>query len=450
MSPIDPAGFAPAAEPTLDQQRDALRKGLGRARLWADAGRLADGPLLEACLQNFVFDVQCEAPRGDWLWGLIRAAGAADRLRGPMLAALADLGDDRAADQLCTLAYRYAAAGDGAFRDRLRAIVAAQPCDDGAPLGEEELIRLDGAPGFLLAAHARGERLAGRAWDWGDGSVARDAIEALGEEAVARLLAEATDPAVIRFAGAWRADRAADEGRQRDREDRPKSWERPVAEVFRAAAIAGPRPWSRSWLMSWGRHADEADLRLVADRLRATGDPVEVKNLLYVFGRIAMPNFDPALLDLCGHADPELRRRAFMACGQVAHPAVRARGLAELARGVEPKGAVSLLVRNFAPGDEARVLAALRVPDDADDWHATLRAVLDLLQINPDADPSSLGLVLYTLNPCTNCRGAAVEILLDRGVAPAWLRTECRHDADQEIRERVATAGTGDPAPASN
>ena len=56
--------YSPPSTPSLDQRHDALRKGLGRALLWAVGGRLGDEALLGACLRDQRFDGQVEGPRG--------------------------------------------------------------------------------------------------------------------------------------------------------------------------------------------------------------------------------------------------------------------------------------------------------------------------------------------------------------------------------------------------
>jgi hypothetical protein len=60
--------FSPPINPTLDQQSDGLKKGLGRALKWATRGVLSTGALLEACLHDQRFDRQDEDNRGEWLW----------------------------------------------------------------------------------------------------------------------------------------------------------------------------------------------------------------------------------------------------------------------------------------------------------------------------------------------------------------------------------------------
>ena len=150
------ADFSPPPTPSLDQQRDALKKGLGRATEWASRRLLDDEPLLEACLQDGRYDTQIENERGDWLWKMVQAVDAVDRFRVPILHALYDLADDRSADQLCELARCYAEAGDETFRKRLYEIVEQKPIADNRCLGEGDIIKLDGESAFLFASRTRG------------------------------------------------------------------------------------------------------------------------------------------------------------------------------------------------------------------------------------------------------------------------------------------------------
>src|SRR5213076_1532841 len=108
--------------------------------------------------------------------------------------------------QLCELAGRYAEAGDDTFRTRLYEIVEQKPFADSPRLGEEEIVALDGEQGFLFDARVRGRLLAGREWEWDDGSLIDLAAERFGEEHVGRLLEAATDEAVSRFREYWRQD----------------------------------------------------------------------------------------------------------------------------------------------------------------------------------------------------------------------------------------------------
>ena len=227
--------YSPPPSPSLEQQRDALQKGLGRAMQWAVGGRLGSGPLLEACLRDRRFDAQVEGLRGGWLWQMVRATGAIGRFRVPVLHALYDLSDEGYAHQLCDLARRYAETGDDTFRARLYEIVEHKPHPTRAWLGEKEVIALDGEPAFLFAARVRGRLLAGREWEWDDGGLVDLAAKRFGEDRVGRLLDAAKDGAVRRFRDQWLDDRR----KMVHQQDRPSYQERmaatPVREVLRAA-----------------------------------------------------------------------------------------------------------------------------------------------------------------------------------------------------------------------
>jgi len=431
------ADLAPADFPTLDQQLDALRKGLGRAVLWAKAGRLDEGPLLAASLRDLRFDSQLDDARGDWLWGMIEAVGATDQLRGAILDDLTHLPDERNAQQLCGLARHYAASGDEAFRQRLRAIVADKPIADRPWLGEEELILVEGEPGFLFAARVQGQRLVEDDWGWDGAGLVRIAAEQFGAARVTQLLSEsaATDEAVARFEQAWRRDETE---RDHSPPEHVNLADQSVEEVLLAATQThGYR------FRGWGRSADEANLRIVANHLCAAREPRVIANLLRVFSARALPEFDARLIELCRHDDSTVQRWSWTALAQNTHPQVRDLALAELVQGVSRGGVIGLLARNFEPGDEARILEVFQPPDDEDERHWLLMEVLDVLKVNPEADSSRLGVVVYALTPCGNCRAKAIRILLKQGAAPDWLRDECRYDANEECRELVEADSAG-------
>jgi hypothetical protein len=67
--------------------------------------------------------------------------------------------------------------------------------------------------------------------------------------------------------------------------------------------------------------------------------------------------------------------------------------------------------------------------------------VIKVLEKNPEADCSRLGVVGYALTPCENCRFGAAQRLLKQRVAPAWLTEECRYDSGEDCRELVEKAG---------
>ncbi len=429
---------SPPLLPSLGQQQDALRKGLGRAALWASSGRLGDEPLLGACLRDQRFDTQVEHPRGDWLWLMVRAVGAIARFRVSILHALYDLSDDFSASQLCQLARRYAEAGDETFRTRLYEIVEQKPIATSPWLGEEEIVALDGEQAFLFASRVRGRLLAGRESEWDDGSLTDLAVERFGEEHVGRLLEASTDGAVSRFREHWRQEKQKRSEQQAHPSHKERMAATCVEEVLRAAE-GNSRCF---WFRGWGMHADDAALQAVLQRLWAEQEPRVIANLVKVFSARPLPEFDARFVELCRHGDEEVRRRAFAALGQNAHPLVREFALSEFQEGVRDGSVIALFVNNYRQGDEHRILEAIELPDDECGLHWLLMDVIKVLEKNPEADCSRLGVIGYASTPCENCRFYAARLLQNQHAAPGWVTDECPYDSCEDCRELV-TKPTG-------
>jgi hypothetical protein len=366
---------------------------------------------------------------------MIREVGAVARFRVPVLHALYELSDERSANQLCELARCYAETGDQTFRMRLYEIVEQKPIADSPWLGEEEIIGLDGEGAFFFAARARGERLAGREWDWDDNSLVGEAIERFGEERVNGLLNDARDGAIVSFRTAWRRQKEAEAGRMPTLSHRERMRTITVEEVLLAAESDEPR---FNFFRGWGMYADDADLELILQHLRAAREPRVIAHLLRVFSNRAAPRFDERLIQLGQHGDTEVRRRAVSALEKVEHPLVREFALAELERGMRGGSVVGLFARNYQQGDEHRILESVEIPDDDCELHGLLMDVIEVLDANPEADCSQLGVIAYASTPCENCRFSAARLLLSRHVAPGWLTEECRFDSNEESRGLVA------------
>lgn len=287
------ADYAPAANPSVEQQFDALAKGLGRAYWWAIAGKLVDEPLFDAALHDRRFDGECEDSRGDWLWRILQGAGAVERFRPSLLEALQSLDEASPATQLCELARNFAEQHDMIFLFELYDVVRRKPIAECGYFGEREIVSLDGERGFLFAARRRGEQPSDE-WEWHADALISDATQRLGAERVESLLATATDAGTRAFYAAWTAER----DRRRaapPAEPYVESLTRTTVEQVLEAARS-PHPMVS--LRGWGMHADEGALSRVAEHvLSVAGDPIVLKNLLRVFSNRPIPNFDPKWLD---------------------------------------------------------------------------------------------------------------------------------------------------------
>ena len=432
----------PPEFPSAFDCRDAIRKGLGRALLWAEKGVWNEKDiLLEACLTDFRYDRQCEEARGLWLWRMMQAVKVDDEFRAPILDSLQTVSDDLAAVQLCRFCVYYARQGDERFRRQLQRIVSEKPISDCPWLGEEELIELDGEAGFLFTAKVRGAVLLQREWDWDDSSAINVAIKQLGEPIVLAALqrVSASSKEIACFLDKWRAAVEKESGAPKQNHA-ARMRQYTIDDVIQAAE--GTRNQT-GLLRGWGIYASERYLEIILERLLACREPEWIANYLRVFSKRALPRFDETILDLLDHENEKVRRWAYMAVGQNTHPAIREFAIGSLRLPIIDPEYLQLFVKNFQPGDEDLLLETLHIPADPDQRHGLLMDVVKVLERNPVAHCEALALLAYRLTPCGPCRFDSAQLLVGRKFAPPWLIAECGYDSVSDIQKLVeASAGS--------
>jgi hypothetical protein len=328
------ADYTPATSPSLDQQRDALQEGLGRATQWAMAGRLEDVPLVDACLHDKRYDAQCERSRGTWLWQIIQALHAEARFRSVILDAMQNFTEVWTLQQLSELAFHYASAGDEAFRSRLYQIVEVRPFDDIPWLIEWPILQLDGEKGFLFAARIRGQQLEKREWEWDDQYLLEQAIERLGEDRINELFKATTDGMLVHYRDVCLQKKSeAQEGANSRQAHVERMRQISVDDIISSAESLASYPNFRSW----GKWTTEGDLETVFQHLLSAREPKIIANYLKVFSIREFPRILPQIIDLCRHQDDDVRRWAFSALKNNTHPLVRELAEHELKKGVFTK-----------------------------------------------------------------------------------------------------------------
>lgn len=424
------ADYSPSASPTADQQRNALRKGLGRSLQWASSGKLGDEPLLEACLHDQRFDHQVDDCRGAWLWEILTAVNAEQRFREPIFDALQSLSDENNAEQLCGLGLHFASGGDERFRKRLYDIVEQKPFVHYPWLGEEQVIALDGDKGLLFTARVRGRQLSTRDWEFDDLNPLEEAIKRLGEERVLSLLESVEDEPIRRYRDAWLHHRSTRAASKESHQERMQAIT--VEEIIDGAEAGGTSP---GLFRGWGIHASANDLETVFARLLAVREPRVMANYLRIFSKRSVPRLNPMLFALCEHRDEDVRNRALTAVAQISDPLVREFAIEQLGQAIQSRGVIELFIKNYQQNDERRLLEALRLPDDEDDLHWLLMDVHNVLEANPTAECSLLGVIAYAMTPCGDCRHWAARHLHKQHAAPEWLMAECRFDSESDTRQ---------------
>ena len=421
--------------PSVAQQHDALRKGLGRTARWAMTGKLDETCLLEGCLHDLRFDRQIEFPRGEWLWSMIQATNAVDKFREPLREAFEQLSDENDAVQLCDLAVYFSKQGDEWFRRRLYEIVKQRTFKDCPWLGEEQIIALDGESGLVFAAEIRGEQLASRDWDWDDRSLVGEAMERLGENHATQALESSSNIHVQRFWKEWqRSSAALTDSVKGSHEMRMRAIT--VQEIINAAEDETIR---YGMYRGWGMYASEQDLDIVACRLVEAVNPKTMASYLTVFSNRAVTRLAAQFIGFCDHPDETVRARAYRALSVNRHPLIRQLALAKIREGLCDGSVASLFIKNYEPGDEHDILERLDVPEDECERHWLLMDVIKILENNPEADCMPLAVTAYALTPCGGCRYNAAKHLLGRSVAPTWLAQECRYDSEKDCRSLFET-----------
>lgn len=427
---------SPPIKPTLEQQRDALQKGLGRAMRWARSGALSEVPLLEACLVDQRWDRQVEDSRGAWLWRLVHIMDVKDGFRGPILHALTELTDEYSAYQFCELGCMYAKQGDNTFRSRLYDVVESRPIVEDPNLGELELLQLDGDDALAHLTRLRGRELADRYWEWHDGYFLDIATEVLGDNVVHAWLESSDDRAIRRFRDCWiQATTPSGTWTSPDHYDWLRSFS--VSDVLAEAAKDSP---TGGLFRGWGMQAESADLQIVFDALLEATKPSQVESLLRVFGNRAPPYLDAHLITLCAHPDDMVQRCAFSALENVAHADVRTFALERLEAG-DWRG-IGLLRANYESGDERTIMASVELPEGLRELHELCFDAIDFVKAIADCDCLPLSIIVYASTPCSNCRYFAARLLDKRQVAPEWLVQECRQDACEDCRTLFADNGS--------
>jgi len=419
--------------PTSKDLTDALKKGFGRAYLWAKSNQLDQDVLLEACLNDYRYDTQVEDARGDWLWQLLKASSLEKQLQEQIFASLKNIDESDAEFQLCQLARHFATAGDERFEVELRHIVAEEPSEERSTLGVSELIRLNGDNGFLFAVERYGAELSSREWEWFDYSLGRQGIHWLGKEHVFEILnaSAANSSNVQRFKDAWFEDRE----RQANRKQLPyreRVGKYTAKEVITAAESPEKSPIR---FRAWGRLAEAADLNAVYQRMLEVKDTEVLRRYLQVFARCPWPRFDSRLLELCQHDDENIRRLAAHAIANNCHPKVRQFALEKLSEPAFQEFAVEILAKNYQLGDESSVLDMLVLPEDECELHWTLMSVRKLVEDNENAKCRRAVELVYDKTPCSSCRHSMVKLQSVREGLPPGMQKECQFDVERDTRE---------------
>ncbi len=186
--------------------------------------------------------------------------------------------------------------------------------------------------------------------------------------------------------------------------------------------------------------ATSDNIRAIAEAARQA-DNRETKIRLYeLFSQIDYPDDPTELLALVKEND---NHYLYHALARIRHPDVRAYGI-HLAENQNPsyiRYGTAIWTKNFDEStDNPRFRSFLEtLPDDEDLRHNIAFIISHHLYDRFYQDPRTYDHLFWVYNttPCSCCRRAAVQILLDHGYLTPEIREQCRFDCDPQIRKIV-------------
>ncbi len=409
--------------------------------------------VLKACLEDQAYDTQCEGSRAIWLYSMFKGAPQYDFFHRAIIAKLRDMSEEISAEQVCELAYLMARDGDDEAGEALRTFVWEQDFGGGDAVFEvfgcKAIALLDGMPAIVEIARRYGRILK----DYPNAFL--DSLDELtdGANTYALALGELaqlakTDSAVAVYVGREQqeVDRRFKNARQspaelaarRDQNSAEVLAKFPLAQVLAAAAR---HDRGRGPFMRFGLWSDDASLSAVLERLDVEPDVETCLRLLWVFHKAAPTYIPDRLWDLASHHDDRIRDAALTALAHADDAAVAQFGREFLGRGnfsADDAATIELFTKHYKAGDENLLMNALSsLRPNENEAHFIGTSILAFCKQNNF--PATAGILnwLYNTNPCTICRGRAVELLIESKSLAADLAIECRFDASEEIQELV-------------
>ena len=407
-----------------------LEKGLGRAILFLKEND--DAPYREqvvyACTHNMAFDRQTEGRSPAYYFDLINAtkdpAYYRDRLLASMMAPL----DGEYSYQMFAIAGLLAASGDESARAAMYEEFARTEKDD---FGRADLlVQLDGYAGLQFVAEQRPILNAEE-----DGYELVLCVEILEERygkeeawnELERMAAE--NPVIAAWLAIARQTRRKWGGSQEDKKPLPALL---YSEVKRRIEANG-RKYAPS-IGLWLRKASEEDKARMARDFLAETDPERIAGYLRLFRNNGFPLDPTRIIELLDYPDAEIAHWAGRTLGKTTHPKARAFALDCIAASRHTIYVVAMLAANYEPGDGAIVANLTELLLGANDYHHLQMDARNFVKAHWDEFSLPILFNLYEKGPCSLCRNACVEMLVEHNALPDWMRDEARFDADEETR----------------
>jgi hypothetical protein len=412
--------------------RRALHFGFGRAILHAREHDVRSfAPLiLDACLNCYSIDPQCEGTRADFMFDLVNVLPDGDSYRDEVLNSLRNSGDDWHAKQRFRFASLMAQKGDERAKHVMyESFVPGPSKGDGIAI---DFLNLDGMAGFLFAVEKIGTLLLANSNGVDLGWLMSVATDDLGEQAVWDCLrAEARENSPVQ---AYLSAIETLEARVHRTVDASWITSATYDQLKKKLPIK-----LRMYLRKWGEQATDDDLLQAAQGLRTTDVDRQLSHLA-IFWKRRFPLDLGILFELANSSNERIQWGALKALTQITDPAVRRFAFELVRTRAEHRAlAIDLLSCNFQPGDHDTIVSWFETEEDIETLHREGQCLVAFWKDHPaDGLHTQMLCSLYEKGPCSFCRERAVSSLLERGALPEYIRAECAWDTNSEIRELIS------------
>ena len=198
----------------------------------------------------------------------------------------------------------------------------------------------------------------------------------------------------------------------------------------------------RGLVMNFARKANPENLEKLAQAAMNEVDANAQVGLLWAFRRAAKYAFPEAFLSRLSQSDDELLRcLAYEFIGQNPSPETRELARALIQSGKELENGISLLAKNPLPEDEGLLYEAVksfRPGRSKGDWHGVYMDARDGAETMRGKPKTSILEYLYRNTLCGTCRERIVRTMHKKGVLSDEILSECRFDANDDIRAFAA------------
>jgi len=413
----------------------ALSKGLGRAVIHVkEYGALGfRKELLYACLNNLVFDPQCEGERAPWLFSMIELTGEKEYFRDQIVQAIPGSMEYHVTRQLIGIAKEFALRGCNKSKKAIYDKFDLQQLNETWVVGYE-IIELGGMQGLFHVVEIVGKRLSDDPESWESDCLLDRAKELLGEEFVMAALTKRAkkNKNVRTYLGNINSLK---EIQIRSKEEKTKSVRERLPLTKILADIESSSGFPGTYTI-FGKHAREEDIAVIFKRLISETRRDQLLRYLWIFRRRQLPQLCDYLFELAASEDKKIRYAAITSLSNSHDPSIHELAIKLLNKANDYKklDAIALLIKNYKPNDYKIIESILTVPKDQDDLFGIAYNIIKLCENHKNKELKNCLLWVYENTPCACCRKKAVKILVDTNQAPEHILNECLDDCSEDIR----------------